>query len=269
MTGVLARGSRDARPTVPRRGPARSVMTEILRIQASARRPSIVARLFGKNPVRPDARSWYRAALAEISLARSLTSLPEGWIVLQAVPVGAGDSVDNVVIGPTGVFTISVKDHSAQRVWVGDDRIVVNGHRTHHIADARREASRISRVLGAGPDGPVTPIIAVVDPGSLAVGRDAPTDVVIVRADRLVARLTRGRRTVSSAAVEALARRAEGGGELARSQPSLDTTLRHATRFARLKHEVDAAWRRRTAWLVILAVTPMTAVVLGIVLANG
>jgi len=267
MTEVLARGSHDTGPAAHVRPPAQSVLMEILRIQATARRQPLIARIFGQDPVRPDARSWYRGALAEISLAKTLTSLPAGWIVLHAVPVGVGDSIDHVVIGPTGVFAISVKNHSAQRVWVGEDQILVNGHRTNHVQDARREASRISRILGAGPNGPVTSIVAIVDPGSLTFGHDAPDDVTIIRASALGGLLTRSKPQVSPAAVAALALIAEGSGHLETSLSGLQDTLRHETRFARLKHEVDAAWRRRVAWIVTGALVPVTAAVLGIVLA--
>ncbi|CAN5184087.1 hypothetical protein BH09ACT5_BH09ACT5_01500 [soil metagenome] len=267
MTQVLARGSARARRTVPVHGPDHSVTTEILRIQASARRRSFLARLFGQDPIRPDARIWYRAALAEIGLAKTLTTLPEGWHVLHPIQRGVGDPAAHLLIGPTGVFTISVKDHSAQRIWVGEDQLLVNGHRTHHIEDARREASRISSILGAGPKGPVVPIVAIVDPASLTLGHDAPDDVTVIRADRLEPAVLRRPASVSAAAADALALRAVRSGDLAPSRPALEETLRHTARFARVKHEVDAAWRRRMIWTVLGAALPVAAAALGVVLS--
>jgi len=104
-----------AQPTLRSRGPAYSVMQECLRIQAAAPPQRAAARLFGQNPVHPEARSWYRGAIGEIEVAEVLSKLGPEWTVLHAVPVGSGSSdIDHVVIGPAGVFTINTKNHTGK-----------------------------------------------------------------------------------------------------------------------------------------------------------
>src|SRR6187431_1060354 len=129
MTNVLtvdgARGS--AGPTLLVRGPAYTVMTECLRVQADARPQSKLARLFGANPLTPGARSWYRDAIGEIRNAKQLKNLGAGFTLLHAAPIGDdGANLDHLVIGPTGVFTITTRNHSGYRITVDDDVLTVN-----------------------------------------------------------------------------------------------------------------------------------------------
>jgi hypothetical protein len=244
MTDVLTRGSHEgvapsAQPKLRVRGPAYAVMMECLRIQSGARRQSRLASVLGLNPLLPDARSWYRGALGELHVAKLLKALPPTFTVLHAVPVGSGTSdIDHVVIGPTGVFTINTKNHSGQLVWVGGDTLLVNGHRTNHIRDARYEASRATRLLssGVGDRVDVTPVIAIVDPGSLTRGRKRPEGVV------------RRKPVLSDDRVASLVALAEVRGTWHSDAHVLDDTLRHEARFTRLREAVDAAARRRFAW---------------------
>ena len=220
------------------RGPAYAVMTECLRIQASARRQSRLAWLFGCNPIRPDARSWYRGALGEIHVAKVLKALGPGWTVLHSV---SGDAPD-LVIGAAGAFTIATKNHSRQRVWVGDDRLLVNDHRTNHIRDARHEARRLSHLLGVV----VTPVLAIVDPSTLTLKQRAD-GVEVLAASQLAGYLSRRKPRLTDAAALELVAAASATGEW--DADVVDETLRHEARFVRLKGEVDAAWRRRIIWL--------------------
>jgi hypothetical protein len=276
MTDVLTRGSlgttANVTPTLRARGPAFAVITECLRIQATSRPQSRAARLFGYNPLTPDARSWYRGALGEIRVAKMLTALPAGWTVLHAVPVGSGDSdIDHVVIGPGGVFTINTKNHSGHRVWVGDETLLVNGHRTNHLRDARYEAARAQRLLSSGVGEPVdvTPVIAVVDPGSLSFARGrAKKDVLVVSSGQLARMLTRRKRRLADDEVSNLVIAAEHRGTWHTSAKVLDDTLRHEARFARLREAVDSAARRRAAWILGGAAT-FAALVGTLVLALG
>lgn len=270
MTDVLTRGSHEtagAEPTLRLRGPAHAVMTECLRIQSGARRQSRVAKFFGLNPLLPDARSWYRGALGELHVAKMLKRLPAGWTVLHAVPVGSGTSdIDHVVIGPGGVFTINTKNHSGQRVWIGGDALLVNGHRTNHIRDARYEAARAARLLSSGVGEPVdvTPVIAVVDPGSLAFGRTRPNDVLVVASSQLERTLMRRRPLLTDADTAALVALAEERGTWHTDAHVLDDTFRHEARFTRLRDMVDAAARRRAGWgllgVVAAAATPVAMI---------
>lgn len=256
MTDVLERPSTrgSAEPTLRVRGPAYGVITECLRIQATAPRRSRLAKLFGASPLTADARSWYRGALGEIQVAKVLKSLGTGWTVLHAVPVGSGTSdIDHVLIGPGGILTINTKNHSGQRVWVGGDQLLVNGHRTNHIRDARFEARRASKLMSPGAGNPVdvTPVIAIVDPGSLTFGRQRPKDVLVLSSSQLARTITRRKRRLTDAAIETYLELAEQRGTWHTDSRVLDDTLRHEARFRRLQHEVEVAARRRTGWLLL------------------
>jgi hypothetical protein len=231
------------------RGPAYAVMTECLRIQASARRQRRLAWLFGCNPIRPDARSWYRGALGEIHVAKVLKALGPGWTVLHSV---SGDASD-LVIGAAGAFTIATKNHSRQRVWVGDDRLLVNDHRTNHIRDARHEARRVSDLLGVV----ATPVIAIVDPATLTLKQRAD-GVEVLAASQLAGYLARRKARLTDAVASELVAAASATGEW--DADVVDETLRHEARFARLKAEVDAALRRRVGWIAG-AITTMTVLI--------
>ena len=255
MTNVLARGSQQAATqwTLRVRGPAYAVMMECLRIQSGARRQSRIARLLGVNPLLEDARSWYRGALGELQVARLLKRLPAEWTVLHAVPVGTGTSdIDHMLIGPGGVFTINTKNHSGQHVWAGGDTLLVNGHRTNHIGDARYEASRATRLLNSGAGDPcdVTPVIAVVDPGSIKFGHTRPDGVLVIASSQLERTLLRRKRVLTDDAIVALTALAEQRGTWHSDAHVLDDTLRHEARFRRLQGAVDAATRRRVGWVL-------------------
>ena len=267
MTDLVERSDirGNAEPTLRVRGPAYAVITECLRIQATRRRQSRIAHFFGVSPLTPDARSWYRGALGEIQVAKALKNLGPEWTVLHAVPVGSGTSdIDHVLIGPGGIFTINTKNHSGQRVWVGGEQLLVNGHRTNHIRDARFEARRASKLLspGAGDPADVTPVIAVVDPGSLTFGRKRPDGILVLSSSQLARTVTRRKRRLSDAAIQTYVALAEQRGTWHSDSRVLDDTLRHEARFHRLQHDVAVARRRRTGWMLagLALATSMIAV---------
>ena len=84
-----------------------------------------------------------------------LGRLPDGWQVLNDVPVGdAGTNVDHLVIGPAGVFTINTKNLTG-KVWVGPKSILHNRRRTDFLAKASAEARLASQLLSTAVGGPV------------------------------------------------------------------------------------------------------------------
>ncbi|ROQ38202.1 nuclease-like protein [Frondihabitans sp. PhB188] len=69
-----------------------------------------LARVLGASPISPADRSAFTAALAEAQVAERLRTLAVSggsWRVLHGVPVG-GSEIDHLVIGPAGVFAITV-----------------------------------------------------------------------------------------------------------------------------------------------------------------
>jgi Nuclease-related domain len=96
-----------------------------------------------------DARASNRGANGELVSGWWLGRLPEGWHVINEVPVGdAGAKVDHVVIGPSGVFTINTKNLTG-KVWVGPKSILYNRRSTDFLPRATAEAGRASRLLAA------------------------------------------------------------------------------------------------------------------------
>lgn len=227
MTDTLARGSLTTRTY--------SVVTECLRIQSSARRQTRLAWLFGQDPVLPDARPWYRGALGELEVARTLRALGPEWTVLRCTDPAA--EAPDLLLGPAGAYTVAVKNHSRQRVWVGPAELLVNGHRTNHLQDARHHARRLSTQLGII----VTPIVAVVDPATLAL-KPGADGVEVLAASQLGRYLSRRKPRFGPVPVPA-------GWEA-----YVPGDARVEGRIARLKVEVDAAWRRRVLWVAGLLI---------------
>jgi len=84
-----------------------------------------------------------------------LGRLPEGWFAFHDVPVGErGASIDHVVIGPGGVFTIETK-HLGGAIRVNPRSIVHNGSRTNLLPKATAQALRVARLLTAAIGRPV------------------------------------------------------------------------------------------------------------------
>jgi hypothetical protein len=81
--------------------------------------------------------------------------LPEGWHVFRNVPVGAGGaSIDHVVVGPAGTFTLHVKNLTG-KVWVGARSVRHNGHPTNFLSKAACDANHVSEFLSSGVGRPI------------------------------------------------------------------------------------------------------------------
>jgi hypothetical protein len=90
-----------------------------------------------------------RHANGERSAGLVVGRLPEGWRVVHDVPIGdRGATIDHVVVGPTGTFTLSAKDLTG-KVWVGARSVRHNGHPTDFVSKATCEASLASELLSA------------------------------------------------------------------------------------------------------------------------
>jgi hypothetical protein len=258
-------------PNLSARGPAYTVMQGCLALQASAAQRGRVARMLGRSPLNPDARSWYRGALGEVVVANVLSQLGPEWTVLHAVPVGqlgpagsshrtgpdgsAGSTIDHVILGPGGIFTINTKNHSGKKIWIGGGTFLVNGYKEPHMRSSVREAESASRLLSDVTGRPVvvTPVIVVVNPASITTGRKPPR-VAVLASDTLKRWLVRRPRVLSDRAVAHFSMFAEEPSTW-RAEPILvEETERHVQAFERLRTEVDAARQRARLWLLALGV---------------
>ena len=275
-------------PSLRTRLPAFAVMKQCLRVQSAAAERSTLARLFGREPLHPDARSWYRGALGELEIANILDRLDRRWTVLHAVPVGAaGADIDHVVIGPGGTFTINTKNHSGKKIWTAGTTFMVDGQKLAHIHHSTFEAKRAARLLSdvTGTPVAVTPLIVVVRPASLI--RKKPDVTVMestdlfrwlrrqpqMQTDATVARISWAaeRRETWTTLVDDMGSSESGqngtsgqGGTPGRTATSIHTDSTDAAdidrRFAELRAEVETAYSRRQAWSLLGAVAFLAAV---------
>lgn len=105
------------------------------------------ARLLGMHVVEGE---WGEASGRQVA-GVWLGRLPEGWFVFHDVPAGErGATIEHVVIGPGGVFTITTKNLTGS-IRVNPRSIVHDGHRTSFLprasADARQAASLLSSAV--------------------------------------------------------------------------------------------------------------------------
>ncbi|HMH58190.1 MAG TPA: nuclease-related domain-containing protein [Galbitalea sp.] len=249
--------------TLTARGAGYAAIQQCLELQSEVAPVGPVAHFFGASPLAQNARSWYLGALGEIVVAEKLERLGEGWHVIDAVPVGAaGSDIDHVVIGPTGVFTINTKAHANKKVWAAGHALRINGFKQHYIRNSQHEAARASKLLTSAVGRPidVTPLIVMVGISELNYGVRRP-EVDVVTSRGIVRNLRRRRRTLTPDAVAEIADVAGRRGTWHRDAIVLDDTQRHVQRFERLRSEVDAASRRRKAWVLLMEL----AVIVGVV----
>jgi nuclease-like protein len=96
-----------------------------------------------------------RGADGELVTGWWLGRLPDGWHVLNDVPVGeSGANIEHLVIGPRGTFTITTKNLTG-KVWVGPKSVLHNRRRTDFLPKASAEARLASRLLSSAVGRPV------------------------------------------------------------------------------------------------------------------
>ncbi len=155
---------------------------ELLRQHDSLPRPSFLSRLLGRHPLPGALRPLYRTAVGEVAVDDALGQLGEDWLILHAVPVGQdATDVDHIAVGPPGLFTIAVRHHHGQEIWVGGGVLLVDGERMPHIRACEFEAVRAAQLMSdaVGERVEVTPCLVVVGARSVAVMRP-PRRVAIV-----------------------------------------------------------------------------------------
>lgn len=98
-----------------------------------------------------DERAWRLGASGEETIGAKLEKLEaHGWRVLHSVPIGEnGSDVDQMVIGPGGVWTINVKNHPGKKIWVAPRQIRVDGHIVPYLRNSEFEANRVRKLLAA------------------------------------------------------------------------------------------------------------------------
>lgn len=238
--------------TLGARVPAQAVMEELLALQGLEPRRSTLQRIFGVSPLSEETRSWYKGALGEIMVGRILAELGPDWLVLHAVPVGAGSSdIDHVLVGPAGVFTINTKNHSGQPVWVAGRTLMVAGKKTRHLYNAAHEAARASKLLGAavGSAVDVTGVVVILEPKKLTI-KSAQDQVSVVTERQLLRWLKRRSQVLDPGQVSRIAAAAVLARTWHRSPGQPGDAGAVQQNFAALRLLVHRARRRRAAWVL-------------------
>jgi hypothetical protein len=147
----------------------------------------------------------------EVQIAGLLAQLGHGWTVLRAPESLAELGADFVVIGASGVFTITAARPTGGDVWVDEKVLWIDGRPTDHVRVARQCAARAAQMLSDLADVPVvvTPVVALLDPMDLSFGGDPARRVRVLPADILVRSLVESMVVHSAQAVDYLSTAAE------------------------------------------------------------
>jgi Nuclease-related domain len=239
--------------TLSARGAGYAAIQQCLELQHEVAPLGPLEKFFGVNPLAMNARSWYLGALGEIVVAEKLESLGSEWRVITAVPVGEGGAdIDHVVIGPSGVFTITMRAHANRRVWAAGHALRINGFKQHYVGSSKHAAARASKLLTSAVGRPivVTPLVVLVGISEMSYGLHRP-EVDTVTSRGIVRNLKRRRTILTPDAVAEIADVAGRRGTWHREAVVLDDSERLAQRFESLRRDVDLAARRSRMWLAL------------------
>ncbi len=227
---------------------AQAVIEVLLRQQDETPTRNRFARVFGYSPLGDESVTWYLGAQGEIAVARILATLPTGWTVFHALPIGKkGADIDHLLIGPAGVFTINTKNHPGKGIWVAGQTLMVSGHKVPHIRSAEYEADRVTKLLRQRMPhlAAVHPVVTVVNPKSLTIKKKP--DLVRVLAATGLRRWLLAQPVLLGPAELAVLRQIIDD-PATWPVPLFPPTENAPQLFAALASEVRAALVRRTTW---------------------
>lgn len=105
------------------------------------------------------------------------------WHVQHNVPMGRqGDVIEHLLIGPGGVYTVTVRSHPGATVVVDTHVVRVDGRATSYVRDARLEARRARALLAdaVGSQVVVRPVVVIEEAGALDLAPTTMPDDVLV-----------------------------------------------------------------------------------------
>lgn len=137
----------------------------------------------------------------------------DGWHVYHDVPLShQGETVQHLLIGPGGVYSIGVYVHPGADVRVDRRSILVNHRSVFYLRDARWQAMRLERVLGEATSTLVSVRgVVVLHTGALASPRVVrmPDDALVLGRTDIPGVFRRVPRRLTDAEVEVLAAAAD------------------------------------------------------------
>ena len=132
------------------------------------------ARAFEADAARPG------ASVAGVASIRAIVpTIPEDWAVFQAL-----SPTSHLVMGPGGIFTVSVHPLAGDWAWAWVDQrtLLVAGRRTSFLRDAEVDSARVTELLRAriALRVPVRPVVTLVGARLLGRGKAAASTAVPV-----------------------------------------------------------------------------------------
>ena len=253
-----------------------NALRDCLALQEEAAPRSLLSRLFGADPLSRDARRPCSGALAEIALADSLAALGPDWTVVHSVPVGGALpeqylAIDHLVIGPAGIFTITLHSHAGQDIWVGERTFLVDDERLGHLPVAEESALVVTGLLeaalavgGTAVDILVTPCIVVDSPATMRVCQRTGR-IQVTTARDFNAWLASLPRLLSPAVVDTLSAVALQASTWP-AEPAVQSRDVHHRRddFDRLRLHIASARVRRLIWTGLGVIASYAAVIVNL-----
>jgi hypothetical protein len=128
-----------------------------------AARPSTLERL----RTRRATRELRKSSAAHDRIMRRLEALGPDWRVVDLHSAAGADPMSFLMMGPGGVFAVTVKDHGRRKVSFAGDVVQIDGRRPKYVQQARENARRVSEALSrtAGVAVPVLPVLAFAGSG--------------------------------------------------------------------------------------------------------
>jgi len=238
---------------------AQKVIEDLMDQRVVPRR-SRFARLLGSSPLDQSSVAWYHGAIDDIAVGEALAKLPPDWTVFHSLPIGTlRAEIGHLVVGPGGVFTITVKNPRGKSIWLHKRLLLESGHRVPYLHDAEAAAEGATRVLRRRMPRltAVRSVIALVEPSELVI-REKPEVVTVVDSRQLNDWLLDRTPTLSPRErMEIVLLVDDPATWGARTQVDQG---RVRARFAELDTDVRASRRRRMAWMFWIAFTALAAV---------
>lgn len=106
----------------------------------------------------------------------------DGWQTVHDVPLGRqGTTVEHLLIGPGGIFTVTERRHAGSHVRVASRTLHVDGRAVPYLRDARLEATRAQGLLqSAGCAGAGVRAVLVVSGDLERDPQDPPQDAEVI-----------------------------------------------------------------------------------------
>lgn len=237
-------------PTMRDRFAGQLVIEELIREQATIVARPMLQRFFGVSPLATDSTAWYIGARGEIAVGRSLESLPEGWTVFHALPIGKKDrDIDHLVVGRGGIFTVNTKHHRGKTIWVASRSFMVSGQKQPYIPRSEDEARIVTTLLEKWMPSAarVRPVIALVDPKRITI-KQAPDVVKVIDARHLVRWLRKQPSMLDAIEVARIVELLDRPETWRDCKPVTDGLMEH---FDALHREVRSATVIRAFWGIV------------------